>query len=43
VEQFAQAILLLLAVALVWNLVKYGRSGVRDWFAAKFLGRGAAA
>jgi hypothetical protein len=39
VEQFAQIVLLLIAAALVINLVQGGPAQVRSWWRAKLLGR----
>jgi hypothetical protein len=39
VGDFARIVLLLLALALVVNLVKYGPAGVGAWFGAKFFGK----
>jgi hypothetical protein len=38
-EELARLFLLLIAVALVINLIKHGPAGVRAWLGAKFLGR----
>lgn len=40
-EELARVLLLLIAVALVINLIKNGPEGVKAWLAAKFLGRNA--
>jgi hypothetical protein len=39
VEELSRLLLLLLATALVINLIKHGPDGVRAWLAAKFLGK----
>lgn len=41
-EEFARLILLLLVAAVLVNLLAGGPTQVRQWFAAKFLGRGTA-
>lgn len=41
-EELSRVILLLLVAAVVINLIKGGPAQVRDWAAAKFLGREAA-
>lgn len=38
-EELSRLLLLLVAVALVINLIKHGPDGVKAWLAAKFLGR----
>lgn len=38
-EELSRLLLTLLAAALVINLLRGGPQQVRDWFAAKFLGR----
>ncbi|MFL5901242.1 MAG: hypothetical protein ACJ75S_08605 [Solirubrobacterales bacterium] len=38
-EELARLLLLLVAVALVINLIKHGPDGAKKWLAAKFLGR----
>lgn len=38
-EELARFLLLLLAVAVVINLVRGGRGGVAEWLRAKFLGK----
>lgn len=38
-DRFATFALLLIAVALLVQLVANGRPGVRKWLSAKFLGR----
>lgn len=38
-DRFATFALLVLAAALLVQLVVNGRDGVRDWLRAKFLGR----
>ncbi len=42
-EELSRLLLLLVAVALVINLIKHGPDGVKKWLAAKFLGRDAPA
>jgi hypothetical protein len=39
VEEFARLVLLLVAAALVINLIQHGPEGAKAWLAAKFLGR----
>ena len=38
-EELSRLLLLLVAVALVINLIKHGPDGAKAWLAAKFLGR----
>ena len=40
-EELSRLLILLIAVALVINLIKHGPAGVKAWLEAKFLGRNA--